>query len=178
MEIRLGMNATVLGDGPTGLFYVQLLKKAGTGKIRLVGMRENRLELGRRLGADETTNLRTQTLQSLAETQDIVIEAAGTEASLQSGIQLLKKGGQLLLFGLPGQPIVTDIQSVVLKELRLYGSTNAPGVWPRVIEMIASGGVKVYPLITHRYAFDELDKAVETARSQSDEAIKIIVHNP
>ncbi len=158
LDIRLGYHAAVLGDGPTGLYYVQLLKAAGTSRITLIGMRENRLELGRMLGADVAVNLRTADADvPEAETHDIVIDAAGNEDSLKLGIELARRGGQLLLFGLPGKPILADIQAVVLKELTLLGSTNAPQVWPRVMEMMASGSVQVGPLITQYYRFEDLD---------------------
>lgn len=176
LDIRIGDRATVIGDGPTGLYFVQLLKSAGASKVSMIGMRESRLRLARELGADETTNLRgTEAVPPATASQDIVIDAAGTEASLAQSIDLLKIGGQLLLFGLAGKPITVDTQTVVLKELRLLGSTNAPHVWPRVILMMASGQARVKPLLTHTYPFGELDKAIDFARSQTDEAIKIIV---
>ncbi|WP_171631401.1 zinc-dependent alcohol dehydrogenase [Paenibacillus plantarum] len=177
LTIQLGQNVSVIGDGPTGLYYVQLLKAAGAGKVSLIGMREKRLELGIRLGADAMFNLRAHAAPLAAETEDIVIDAAGTESSLRLSIELLKKGGQLLLFGLPGEPILVDIQTVVLKELTLLGSTNAPQVWLRVIEMMASGSVQVKPLITQYYEFNELDKAVEFARNEPDEVVKVIVNH-
>ncbi|MFC3801135.1 zinc-binding dehydrogenase [Cohnella sp. GCM10012308] len=182
LDIRLGQHAAVIGDGPTGLYYVQLLKAAGASMVTLIGMRDNRLALGRKLGADAAVNLRSEAPDAedplpAAETQHIVIDAAGNEASLKLGIELLRRGGRLLLFGLPGQPVQADIQAAVLKELTLLGSTNAPQVWPRVIEMIASGSVKVSPMITHHYSFDELDRAIEFARNEPDEAIKIIVNH-
>ncbi|MDI4645845.1 zinc-binding dehydrogenase [Cohnella hashimotonis] len=183
LDIRLGDHAAVIGDGPTGLYYVQLLKAAGASQVTLIGMRDNRLALGRELGADTTVNLGAEPKAAkirdplpATETQHIVIDAAGNEASLKLGIELLRRGGRLLLFGLPGHPVQVDIQAAVLKELTLMGSTNAPQVWPRVIEMIASGSVKVSPMITHHYDFDELDQAIAFARNEPDEAIKIIVN--
>jgi threonine dehydrogenase-like Zn-dependent dehydrogenase len=179
LSIQLGMHAVVMGDGPTGLYYVQLLKAAGVRCVTLVGMQEARLELGRSLGADYCVNLKTvdANLLPLMNTQDIAIDAAGTEQSLRSSIELLKIGGQLLLFGLPGKPIMVDIQAVVMKELKLLGSTNAPHVWPRVIDMLASHTVNVKPLLTHHYPFDQMNEALDYARLTSNQAIKIIVTN-
>ncbi|NBD22285.1 zinc-dependent alcohol dehydrogenase [Paenibacillus glycinis] len=176
LDVRIGDRATVIGDGPTGLYFVQLLRAAGAGKVRLIGMRDYRLQLALELGADETTNvLAADSLPPAAASQDIVIDAAGTETSLAQSIELLKIGGRLLLFGLAGKPITVDMQTVVLKELSLLGSTNAPRVWSRVIGMMASGQARVKPLLTHAYPFGELDRAIAFARSQTDEAIKIIV---
>ncbi|AZN41473.1 MDR/zinc-dependent alcohol dehydrogenase-like family protein [Paenibacillus albus] len=79
------------------------------------------------------------------------------------------------MFGLPGKPIETDMQTVVMKELSLHGTTNAPRVWPRVIRMMAAGQVRVKPLLTHFFQFEEMDKAIAFARSQTDDAVKIIV---
>lgn len=179
LSLRLGMHAVVIGDGPTGLYYVQLLKRAGCGRVTLLGMQPNRLELGRVLGADLCVNMQSAEvdLASLMDTQHIAIDAAGSEQSLQTCVELLQPGGQLLLFGLPGKRIPVDIQAVVLKELALLGSTNAPHVWPRVIDMLAGGAVRAAPLITHRFGFDLLDEALAHARSPVSQAIKIIVTN-
>lgn len=179
LTIRLGMHAIVMGDGPTGLYYVQLLKAAGVNCVTLMGMNENRLALGRSFGADHCVNLRLTDPNTipLMKTQDIAIDAAGTEASLQASIDVLKPGGQLLLFGLPDKPIIVDIQTVVMKELILLGSTNAPDVWPRVIDMLASNTVNVKALITHRFGFNQLNEALAYARNHPDETIKIIISN-
>jgi len=179
LSIRLGMRATVMGDGPTGLFYVQLLKAAGLNRITLIGMNEKRLSLGQTFGADQCVNIRSTDLNTLQlmNTQDIVIDAAGVEASLQASIDVLKPGGQLLLFGLPEKPFPVDIHTIVMKELTLLGSTNAPDVWPRVIDMLANNTVNVKALITHRFEFDQLNEAVDYARLHPSEAIKIIVSN-
>ncbi|AZN41472.1 zinc-dependent alcohol dehydrogenase [Paenibacillus albus] len=94
LDIRIGEHAAVVGDGPTGLYFVQLLKAAGAGKVSFIGMRESRLKLGRELGADDTSNrsaLKPDPPE--AESQDIVIDAAGTASSLALCIELLKKAG-------------------------------------------------------------------------------------
>lgn len=182
LDIQPGAAATVIGDGPTGLYFVQLLKAAGAAPVTLVGMQPHRLALGLQLGADAAIDLSASAsdtacaLLPAEESQAIVIEAAGAEAALRLGIGLLRRGGQLLLFGLPSQAVQVDIQTVVLKELRLIGSTNAPQVWPRVLELMASGAAAVAPLITQRYGFDELDEAVAFARQHPGEAIKVIVN--
>lgn len=175
LKIRLGMQAAVIGDGPTGLYYIQLLKASGVARLTLIGKREERLKLGKDLGADETFFARDEGVRSMEETCEIVIDAAGTESSIQEAIRLLKKGGQLLLFGLPAQPVLIDLQSVVLKELQLIGTVNAPDVWYRVVDLAASGGVRIKPLITHTFPFERLDQAILLAQSRSDEAIKIVV---
>ncbi|MFD0959158.1 zinc-dependent alcohol dehydrogenase [Paenibacillus chungangensis] len=178
LHIRLGMAATVVGDGPTGLYFVQLLKAAGASPVTLIGMQSSRLALGEQLGADVIVNLSEPDGQSMpaADTQSIVIEAAGEETALRTAISLLGKGGQLLLFGLPAVPVAVDIQSIVMKELRLLGSTNDPHVWPRVLQMIESGAVRVEPLITQRYHFGELDEALSFVRNNPQQAIKVIVN--
>ncbi|MBP1989436.1 zinc-dependent alcohol dehydrogenase [Paenibacillus eucommiae] len=196
LDIRLGMHAAVIGDGPTGLYFLQLLKASGISKLTLIGRQESRLRLGKELGADVTIfadeaqkqrsepgqmqkqeleeELQEQKLE-LEESCDIVIDAAGNEASIALAIRLLRKGGQLMLFGLPANPVPVDIQQIVLKELRLIGTTNAPDVWQRVVQLQADGGVRVKPLITQTFTFDQLDQAISLARNEPAETVKIIV---
>jgi len=175
LDIAVGAHATVIGDGPTGLLFVQLLKAAGCGHVTLLGRRDKRLQLGRQLGADVVLSADGDPMPQLEEAFDIVIDAAGTESSIASALTLLRRGGQLLMFGLPGQPVIVDVQALVMKELRMIGSTNAPHVWPRVLELMASGMVQVKPLFTQEYPFDRMDQALALARSKPDEVIKVIV---
>lgn len=174
LRIEPGMKAAVIGDGPTALLFVQLLRLAGVSQVMLIGMRAERLQAGLALGANEA--YAADEAAACADGEwDIAIDAAGTEQSIRRSMRLLRKGGQLLMFGIPGSDVSVDVQMIVMNELHIVGSTNAPDVWPRVIAGMASGTIRVAPLLTHRFPYAELDLALACARSTDSGAIKVIV---
>lgn len=173
LRIRLGMRAAVIGDGPTGLLFVQLLKASGVDRVVLAGRREYRMQLGRQLGADDTVSAHGE-IGDHDSRYDLVVDAAGTESSFAMAVRLLSKGGQCLLFGVPGAPIQADIASIVLKEIRMYGTTNDTHVWERAIALMRSRKVEPSKLVTHRFGFDRLDQAVAEAGNKTG-PVKVIV---
>jgi len=64
------------------------------------------------------------------------------------------------------------------KEIAIIGSFRYCGAYKQALELVASGQVKVGPLVTHRYNISQCQEAFERAESGSDGAIKvaIIVH--
>ena len=55
-----GQSVVVTGPGPIGLMAVAVAKALGANPVILTGTRDNRLELGKKLGADYTVNVRNQ----------------------------------------------------------------------------------------------------------------------
>ena len=55
-----GESIVVIGPGPVGLMTVQACKALGADQVILVGTRQNRLDLGARLGADHVVNAREE----------------------------------------------------------------------------------------------------------------------
>lgn len=175
LDIRLGDRAAVIGDGPSGLYFVQLLKAAGVTDVTLVGRREERLRLGRLIGADAVIDRRTDELRLPDESCAIVVDAVGSQAALDEALRILNKGGQLLMYGLSDNKVQLDVPTVIMKELRLQGSMNDPHVWHRVIALAASGTVRIEPIITHSYRFDQLGQALAQARDRRYPIAKAVI---
>ena len=178
LSIPLGVAAAVFGDGPSGLYFVQLLRAAGAGRVVLVGKRDRRLAAGKLAGADETYKAEEAAAKLADDSFPIVIDAAGSPRSIDEAIRVVGKGGQLLMYGLPDGKVPIDVQTVIMKDLRLQGTTNAPHVWRRVIDLLRSGVVRAAPLISHSFAFEQLDRAVRFAMRDSEEAVKVVVTAP
>jgi len=172
LDLKLGMKAAVVGDGPTGLLFIQLLALSGV-HVTMFGLKANRLKLARELGVDEIVNLETDIAAS--HQFDVVVDAAGTEKSIGDSLNMLKKGGQMLIFGIPDDLVRLDVQKLITKDIRMIGTTNDSRVWSRVLYLMQAGKVKITPLLTIVYPFDSLDKAVRDAQVNQNELIKTIV---
>ena len=81
-----GESLAVIGPGPIGLLGVAIAKSLGASPVILIGTRNDRLEIGKKLGADFILNIKdekniVEAVKSKAGNigVDYVIECAGTE---------------------------------------------------------------------------------------------------
>jgi threonine dehydrogenase-like Zn-dependent dehydrogenase len=106
---------------------------------------------------------------------DIVFEATGAPALVQSALEIVRPGGTVVLIALYEQRAELDPTIVVQKELTVRGSAiYTPEEFNEAIELLASGQAKGEPLITHRWPLEDLGEAFE-AQLEKDSAIKVMV---
>ena len=79
---------------------------------------------------------------------DIAFEVVGVSESLQAAVGSVRKGGALVLVGNIRPTVDLSLQSVVTREITLYGSCASSGEYPACLEMIGSGKINVDALIS------------------------------
>jgi threonine dehydrogenase-like Zn-dependent dehydrogenase len=107
---------------------------------------------------------------------DIVIEAAGSHEALNVGLNVLKKAGVLLLYGVfGGGRIPVDVMAIQLFEFSVFGSCGLD--YPSAIELIGSGTVSVKELISHTFTLEEIPEAFSSGfiEDRRDEYMKGVV---
>ncbi|MFP4005632.1 MAG: zinc-dependent alcohol dehydrogenase [Candidatus Hadarchaeia archaeon] len=175
---------TVLGDGPLGVFCAKAAQLEGASKVILSGHHDYRLELGKTLGADITVNSNEEDLEEVVNNvtdgrgADVVIEAVGHASTYEKAVDLVRRGGNVSVMGVPPQGETVELDAfddIFNKELTFHVSfAGTYDTWLRALTLIDSGKVEVEPLITHRTSIDDLEKAVKMVRDKDDEAFKII----
>ncbi len=165
-KVPLHSTVVIFGPGPAGLLFARLAKLSGAGLVILVGTREERLSLGKQFGVDGTVHTRTENVVAeIAELTgergaDLVIEAAGSADAVHDGVSVLRKGGQLLLYGVfDGRPVPVDLLSFVLNEYSCFGISDNTGGYAPAIRMMAEGTVDPAPLVSHVLSLQELPGA-------------------
>ena len=153
-HITAGDVVLITGDGAIGLLTMQVAKAAG-GTVVLCGHHDERLALGRELGADFALNTNKEDATSLVMQlsdgygADVVIECAGSAAAVNMGLDLVRRRGQYTQLGLSGQPVSIDFDKVAYKELQVAGSFNQQWTsWERALHYLREGAVKTRPLIS------------------------------
>ncbi|RKX75814.1 MAG: alcohol dehydrogenase [Spirochaetes bacterium] len=178
-----GDTVAVLGPGPIGLMSVQVARALGAGKIILTGTREERLELGKKLGADHTINIKEEDLnQRMMELTDglgadLVLEAAGGENSLQQALESVRKGGKICLLAFYKKPVTADISIAVRNGVNLY-TVRGEGRMSvgRALALMAQGRITGKPLITHTFPLEKINEAFKTFMERIGGAMKVVVH--
>lgn len=173
---RPAESALVIGDGPTALYFAALLLHAGCRPVTLAGLRPHRLAVAAGWGVEVVNITETDLEAALAERPDIVVDAVGRSETVQQAVALVRSGGRIALFGLPTEnPLPVDVRSIVMREIALFGGSNAPHVWPRVVSLLADGHARVDEVVTHMLPFGELPAALALAADPPDSAIKVVV---
>jgi L-iditol 2-dehydrogenase len=149
-----GETVLVIGAGMIGLLLLQAARVAGAARVFISDIDPTRLKLATQLGADATLEASGSALidQILHLTNgngvDLVLEAVGRDETIASAIDCVRKGGTVTLVGNISPQINLPLQKVVSRQIRLQGSCASSGEYPQAIELIASGKIKVKPLIT------------------------------
>jgi len=149
-----GDTAVVVGCGMIGQLTIQAAKAAGFASVIGVDVDDARLEVARAAGADEVLNSRTADVPAevRARTQgrgaDAVLEAVGMTAPIQTAIAAVRKGGTVTLIGNFNAQIELPLQQVVTRQIRLQGSCASAGEYPKCIELMAGGKIRVDNLIS------------------------------
>ncbi len=176
-----GQTLLVTGPGPIGLMGVACGRALGA-QVILTGTRENRLALGRKLGAGHTINVRDRSVvEAVREITndlgvDLVLECSGAPNAINEVLHATKRGGRICLAAFSREPAPLDAAYLVRNNIYLYGIRGeGQGAVKRALALMAQGKISGRPFITHRFTMDEVPKALETAEKRLDDAIKVVV---
>ena len=181
---RSGDAVAIFGAGPTGMMHLMLSLTNESSKTFVFDVNDFRLDFAKNLGAIVLKSGDSHSIPKiLQETEnlgvDIAIVATGSLAAVNDAILATRKGGTIMLFGVPskGATMNIDMSVIYSKELTLTPSYAASDKdTKQSLDLISSGRIDVKKLITHRYSLPESQKAFEHAHSGNN-AMKIIIHN-
>ncbi len=180
--IQPGDVALVFGAGTIGIVTALAALASGCSKVVLADMKEEKLEIVRRHFSENIicVNSGRESLEDAVFAiapagADIVFEASGSPAVIGSFVRFLRPNGRAVMIGMPSAPAPCDVVAAQVKEIRMMHIFRYRNMYPRTINLIASGTLKVKPLITHRFEFGDALKAFDFAAGMPDDAIKIMV---
>ena len=169
-SIKPGDFVVIFGAGPIGLLCGAVARAHGASKVVSVDINENRLIFARKYSATHTVisqresapdaAARIISAAQLGDGADVIIDATGAEACIQTAIHTLRNGGSYVQGGM-GKPDVTfPILAVCTKELKLSGSFRyGPGDYEMAISLLTTGRVSVKELITGKVKFRNAEQA-------------------
>lgn len=178
--LKMGDTILISGAGPIGLLTVQVALAVGASKIFVSDLSEARLKMAKEVGATHIFDARDKDIPEQIKKitgrgADIFIDAAGVQASFDTGIRSLRNGGTAVLVALFGKKITHDALDQTLRELTIKGIIGYRNIFPQVIALIDSGRLPVENLITSVIALDEIVEKGFEALIQSPTEVKILV---
>lgn len=181
VPLRAGDTVLVVGGGAIGLMMLQLARLRGASRVGLSEPVAMRRRIAEELGADFTVDPVSESLPEALEKHlgisgaDVIIECAGNPVAVRQAFEATKRGSAVLLFSVPcpGTTHPLNLMDVYQKELTVLGSMINPDTHARAVALIASGRIRLDPVITHSFPLGQLREAI--LMQMSDESIKVLV---
>ena len=181
VEPVAGKSVLIVGDGPIGLFSAGVARVSGASWVGLIGHHPSRMDVAKKMGADSLFHGDDddieQRIMDITDGNgiDVVLEMSGSEKGLKQGLMLLRKGGRISLFGLFPAPVQINLTNqIIFKGITMYGINGRIifDTWERMHNLLKSGRLDISPVITHRLAFDDYEKAFELLMERPKKAGK------
>lgn len=188
IDVPMGGVGVVIGAGPIGLIHVQLLRSRGM-QVIAIDLKERRLQVAKELGArhvilaekpfEADMDLVGQ-IKSLTGGigADVVVSAAGLDPTvLEEAFQMSAKQGQVLYFAATlSDPVTLNLDVIHYKELRFIGTHDSTRAdYEKALALIQSGNVRLEPIISHKYALDDIYEAFSFANARK--GLKVMIVN-
>lgn len=177
-----GEKIVVFGPGPIGLMLVQLLKIYGASNVILIGTRNSRLNIGKKLGADYIFMHKDETLiNNLLKVNndnkyDLVFDCAGANQAINDGLSVLKKNGKMILIGYYKNDVNVDLNKLVMDKISIIGVRGEGNrSCGRVIELAKQKKLDLSSLITHEFDLEDINHAINVYEKRIDNAIKVVI---
>ncbi|HZF00814.1 MAG TPA: alcohol dehydrogenase catalytic domain-containing protein [Methylomirabilota bacterium] len=180
LNLLRGDNALVAGQGPIGLMFTKILQLRGI-NVLATDLLESRLKLAKKFGAKWTRlveNRKSKTEDKKIPALDAAIVAVPSDAAVTQALQLVRGGGQVLLFAHTkrGATARLDLASVCLDEKDLIGSYSADfTIQKEVTRLVFSRQLDVRPLISHRFPLEKTADAIALASHPTENSLKLTV---
>ena len=175
-----GDRVAIFGAGPMGALILQLAQMQGASQVIMIDPQEGRRRRAEKLGASWVIDpTRTQVVQAIRDEHpdgiEVVFDCSGNIGAVQQALELVMRGGTLMLFGVCHQDQKLEIKPFLVNEneITIRGSYNNPNTMSRAIDLLASKRLDAGAVVTDRFP---LDKALEAFRSTGGaECLKVVV---
>ncbi|TBU59404.1 NADP+-dependent D-mannitol dehydrogenase [Dichomitus squalens] len=163
LDVRLGVEALVIGAGPAGLVLAQLLKLYGATKVVVAANKGTKTELARKLAAAD------ESWEKLKKDHpygfDVVVEATGSATVANDAINYVRRlgGGSLLVYSVydPSALVQWSPAKIFIDEIKIVGSFSQPNCFPRAVAYLDVKG-----LVTDVFKLSEYQQALDKHKSR------------
>lgn len=175
-HIKVGQSVLIFGIGGVGLNIAQAAAMVSAHPVIGVDLHQHKLEMGRKFGLTHgligsRTRLETEISEIVGgRGVDVVIETTGNSRLIELAYELTQPDGITVCVGVPRKGDNISIYSLPLHfNKRFTGSHGGESVpdleIPRYISLIKAGKMSLEGLITHEFALEEINEALDLIRS-------------
>lgn len=178
--VRWESTVLVMGSGGVGLGFTQMAKLHGVRNVITAGRRDERLELGRKFGADHTVNTTREDLRERVmeltdgKGADFIIEATGDASLYVPLCRMLATDGKLGVYG------INNLQEFPLSMRHMPPSfwfgclaPDEPAAHKSMMDFVRLGIVRPADWATHTVSLEEAPEAFR--RVKDSDVVKIVI---
>lgn len=182
-QYQEGDSAAIFGVGPTGMMHVMLAQAQKFSKVFCLDINDFRLDFAKKFNVTDainsSDNKRMEKILEQTEGRgvDVAIVATSSLKALEDALEMVRKGGAVMMFGVPskGATMDLDMSKIYSKEITMVTSYAASDINTKeALRLIESGKIDVKKLVTHTYPILDSQKAFDHAKS-GENAMKIII---
>jgi len=187
-RLHPGDNVLIQGAGTLGIYAACLAKTLGCNRIIVTDVVDHRLDFIKRFGATDILNIKEITEEDLVKRvqgltrgfgADVALEVAGRPEVIPVGLKCLRKGGRYIEQGnvFPGAVFSHDASDIIFRCLTIKGVHNYDTKhleWGIDFLQRHQGEFPFKEIVTHRYPLDQINAALEMARS--GKAIRVAIN--
>lgn len=176
--LRPGESVGVVGTGTLGSLALVLAQLSTPGRLVAYGIRDEELELARKLGASETVNVERDPPEG--DDLDAVVETAGAVPAVELATRLVREGGRVVLLGIAGagRSLELPADRIALRDLLVLGSVGyTKAVWARMVGLVRDKLVELDPIVTHRFPAAEFQRAFDLLERREGAVAKIVLEH-
>ena len=175
-------SVVITGVGSIGLMAIPVARAAGATAVYAIDVNPAKLELAKKLGADETFSATDPNLvdaileRTNGDGADVLLEMSGSGSAIDNGLRMVRNGGRAALLGIPSDSININLaERIIFKGLTVLGINGRRmfETWHQTQALVRSGRVDLRQIITHVLPFEQFDRAFELMRT--GEAAKIVL---
>jgi len=179
--IKLGQTVAIIGAGCIGLVSLLASKAYGATKIMVADVLDKRLAKAAEFGAI-TVNSKEKDFvaEVMKETNgagaDVVIDCAGFSATMQQAVACAGNNATVVLVGLGGDHLDgIPIEPLSCKELTIKSIFRYRNLYPTAINAVSAGLIPIKDIVSHRFKFEESDKAFATCLKDIKNVVKGVI---
>ncbi|MGY1709263.1 NAD(P)-dependent alcohol dehydrogenase [Geodermatophilus sp. SYSU D00758] len=186
--LQFGETVAIFAQGPVGLSATMGARLMGAGQIIAVESRPERQELARRFGADAVVDhtVGDPVEQVMERTGgagvDAAIEAFGFPQTFEACVRVTKAGGRVSNIGYHGEdpsPLQLPLDAFGLgmndKSIHTGLCPGGSERMTRLLRLLHNGRIDPTPMTTHRFGFDDIERAFDMMTTKDDGIIKPLI---
>ena len=167
----VGEDVLITGAGPIGIMAAAVARHVGARHVVITDVNPARLELAAQVADVVPVNVASEDLKDvqarlkMSQGFDVGMEMSGNQRALDQMVEALVMGGRIAMLGIPPGKSPVDWSRIVFKALTIKGIYGREifETWYKMIAMLENG-LKIAPVITHRYSANDFAQGFETMR--------------
>lgn len=182
-QVEPGSAVAIIGSGPIGMAALLTAQFYSPGKLIMVDLDDNRLDMSKQFGATHTINSKDpeKAIQQIMELTDgvgvdVAMEAVGYPQTFDICQKIVAPGGRVAVIGVHGESVELHLETLWIKNINLSTGLVSTYTTPMLLKTVEAGKLVPNELVTHHFHFSDILEAYQTFENAAEnKALKLII---